>query len=152
MAGIANYFLDHDIGLMFGCASLPGTDVAAASRQLAYLYHYHLAPPALRPRALPERYIEMNLHSVEDLDPRRLFATLPPLIKGYLRLGATVGDGAIIDSQWNSIDVCIVLPTLQIADRYRKHYERGRTELAAGREPAPDTVPDPTLLYAQNGR
>ena len=110
------------------------------------------APPALRPSALPERAVEMNLHPVEDLDPRRLFATLPPLIKGYLRLGATVGHGAIVDNQWNSVDVCIVLPTLQIADRYRKHYVRGRTNLAAGHEPPPDTEPDPTPLYVQNAR
>ena len=147
--GIANYFLEHDIGLLFGCASLPGTCVADWSRHLAYLYHYHLAPPALRPRALQDIYVEMNLHPVDDLDPRKLFATLPPLVKGYLRVGAMIGEGAFIDRQWNSIDVCIVMPTLQIADRYRKHWDRGRTVLAGGREPGAEA--DPASACALNG-
>ena len=35
---------------------------------------------------------------------------LPPLIKGYLRLGAFIGDGAVIDHQFGTTDVLIVLP------------------------------------------
>jgi L-ornithine Nalpha-acyltransferase len=54
--GIADYVMYYEIGLMFGCASLPGVDPAAHAVALSYLYHYHLAPANLRPRALPERY------------------------------------------------------------------------------------------------
>ena len=58
--GIAAYVFPHDIALMFGCASLPGTDPDALAVPLSYLYHHHLAPPELRPRALPGRYVEMR--------------------------------------------------------------------------------------------
>lgn len=122
--GITDYMLDHNIDLMFGCASLHGTDIAALERQLSYLYHFHPAPEALRPFALPDRYVNMNLLPRESLDPRRDFASLPPLIKGYLRLGAGIGDGAVIDKQFHTTDVCIVLPMREVSSRYRKHYER----------------------------
>lgn len=122
--GITDYMLDHGIGLMFGCASLPGTDAAALAAPLSYLYHFHLAPPELRPRALQGRYVDMDMLSRDNLNPRALFSALPPLVKGYLRLGAYVGDGAVIDHQFNTTDVCIVLPMQQVAARYRKFYGR----------------------------
>ena len=58
---IAQYIFRYDIVVMFGCASMPGTDPQALALPLSYLYHYHLAPPALRPRALDERYVDMRL-------------------------------------------------------------------------------------------
>lgn len=122
--GISEYMMDHDIDLMFGCASFPGTDPAAIEKELSYLYNFHLSPPALRPRALDGMYVEMDTLPKETLNPKEIFPLLPPLIKGYLRLGATIGHGAIVDHQWNSIDVCIVLPLQQLTDRYRKHYAR----------------------------
>lgn len=122
--GIADYITEHDIELMFGCASLHSTDIKSISKPLSYLYHYHLAPEKLRPRAIKGRYINMNIVPQEDIDARRVFAELPPLIKGYLRAGALVGDGAVIDEQFNTTDICIVVQTHLLADRYRKHYER----------------------------
>jgi putative hemolysin len=122
--GIADYISENSIEIMFGCASLVGTDIKNIAGPLSYLYHYHLAPPALRPRAVRGRYINMNIVPREDLDHRRLFAALPPLIKGYIRLGGCVGDGAVIDSQFNTTDVCIVVQTHLITSRYRRHYER----------------------------
>ena len=122
--GIANYITDNNIGLMFGCASIPGTDVNKVSEILAYLHHFHLAPDALRPKTIESKYVDMNLHKKENLNPRRIFASMPPLLKGYLRLGAYIGDGAYIDEQWNSIDVCIVLPSAIVREKYVKHYER----------------------------
>lgn len=121
--GITNYVLEHKIEILFGCASFHGTDVNAISRQLAYLHHYHLAPPALRPIARKERYVEMNLHDKEPLNPREMINTLPPLIKGYLRAGCMVGEGAVIDEQFNTIDVAIVLHTEMMASAYRKHFK-----------------------------
>src|SRR5439155_1470853 len=88
------------IALMFGCASLPGIDPDGLAVPLSYLYHHHLAPPALRARALPERYVEMRRLDAPAIDPMRTLAILPPLIKGYLRLGGFVGDGAVIGEQF----------------------------------------------------
>lgn len=122
--GIAHYVADHNIGLMFGCASLHGTDIDQLSEQLAYLHHYHRAPDHLCPKAVNGRYVDMNLHKKEELDVKAIFSSMPPLIKGYIRLGAHIGDGAVIDHQFNTTDVCIVMPTAQVRDKYVKHYER----------------------------
>ncbi len=131
--GIASYVFQHDIKLMFGCASLPGTDPKALALPLSYLHHFHLAPPALRARALPGRYIEMNMlppgeidtdAAVAALGARAALAALPPLIKGYLRLGGLVGEGAVIDPDFNTTDVCIIVVTDRVTDKYFNHYRR----------------------------
>ena len=119
--GIAHYVFHWDISLMFGCGSLPGTDPEQLANELSYLYHYHLAPPAIRPRALAHRHVPMDILPVERINTR---TDLPPLIKGYLRLGGFVGDGAVVDHQFNTTDVCIVVPTELVTERYIKHYER----------------------------
>ena len=122
--GIAAYVFSHQIDLMFGCASLPGTDPEQLADELTYLYVNHLAPPALRMRAVPGRYVEMNRRSSPAMAPMRALAQLPPLIKGYLRLGGFVGDGAVIDQQFNTTDVAIVVKTDLVTDKYYRHYER----------------------------
>ncbi len=127
-SGIAAYVFHYDIALMFGCASLPGTDPATLTVPLSYLYYHHLAPPALRARALPERFVEMRRLDPAAIDPTRTLAALPPLIKGYLRLGGFVGDGAVIDEQFNTTDVCIVVKTDLVAEKYSRHYERQSKE------------------------
>ena len=122
--GIAAYVFHHRIDLMFGCASLPGTEPDRIGPELTYLYLNHLAPPALRPRALASRHIEMRRIDPETLDARRVMSSLPPLVKGYLRLGGFVGDGAVIDEQFNTTDVVIVVKTDLVTDKYYRHYER----------------------------
>jgi putative hemolysin len=128
---IAAYVFHHDIALMFGCASLPGTDPDALAVPLTYLYFHHLAPPALRPRALSERHVDMRRRPIDSIHPVKTLAELPPLIKGYLRLGGFVGDGAVIDEQFNTTDVSIVVKTDLITDKYYRHYERQVREVAA---------------------
>ena len=122
--GIADYVLEHNVQMLFGCASFPGTNPQALARPLSYLHHYHMAPPELRPKALPERYINMNMIPKEDLNPKEILSELPPLIKGYLRIGSLIGDGAVVDEQFGTTDVCIMLHTEIVANHYKKHYER----------------------------
>jgi putative hemolysin len=121
--GIADYINQHQIQLMFGCASFPGTDPEKVKLMLSYLYYFHLAPPALRTIAVPSRYVDMRLVDQHEIDIKQALADMPPLIKGYLRVGGCVGDGAVIDSQWGSIDVCIIVKSELIAKKYARHYE-----------------------------
>ncbi|MBI2235697.1 MAG: GNAT family N-acetyltransferase [Magnetospirillum sp.] len=130
-AGIAAYVFDNEVDLMFGCASLPGTDPETLAGHLSYLHHFHLAPEDLRPRALPGLHVEMARRPRETLDPRRALAALPPLIKGYLRLGGFVGDGAVIDHQFNTTDVCVIVKTDLVTEKYRSHYGRTAREVLA---------------------
>lgn len=128
--GIAAYIAVGEIDLMFGCASLPGTDPDAMAEVLTYLYGHHLAPPALRMRAVPGRYVDMRRLDPMTIDTRRATQLLPPLIKGYLRLGGFVGDGAVIDEQFNTTDVAIIVKSDLLTDKYSKHYERDERDLA----------------------
>ena len=134
--GLSAYIFRYDVKLMFGCASLPGDQPADHALPLSYLYYHHLAPPALRTKALPERYVDMKMLPREAFDPNVAFDTmkldprngsnsLPPLIKGYIRVGGFVGDGAVIDHQFNTTDVFIIVKTDLITSRYIRHYERG---------------------------
>ena len=123
-SGIAAYVFHYDIELMFGCASLPGIDPEQLAAPLSYLFHHHLAPLELRARALPERYVDMRRLAPDSLDAERTRSQLPPLIKGYLRLGGFVGDGAVIDYQFNTTDVCVVVKTDLVAEKYSRHYVR----------------------------
>ncbi|WP_298216426.1 GNAT family N-acetyltransferase [Acidocella sp.] len=122
--GIAAYVFHHGIDLMFGCASLTGTDPDALAAELTYLALNHTAPEQIRPRALPGRYVEMRRLPAEAMDPKGALIRLPPLIKGYLRLGGFVGDGAVIDSQFNTTDIAIVVQTDLVTEKYYRHYER----------------------------
>ena len=122
--GIAEYVTHYNIGVLFGCASFHGTDVNEHAEMLSYLYHYHRAPEDFRPRAISENAVDMNIIPKDKLDAKHALLKLPPLIKGYLRLGAYVGDGAFIDHQFNTIDICVVVKTGLVAKHYSKHYQR----------------------------
>lgn len=122
--GIAAYVFHYDISVMFGCASLPGNDIERLALPLSYLYHHHLAPPELRTRALPDQFVDMNLIPKDQIDRKAGIMAVPPLVKGYLRLGGFVGDGAVIDPQFNTTDVCVIVKTDLVTGRYVKHYSR----------------------------
>ncbi len=64
----------------------------------------------------------------DELDRRQVLAKVPPLIKGYLRLGGFIGDGAVIDAQFNTTDVAVVVKTDLVTEKYYKHYERRTRE------------------------
>ena len=122
--GIAAYIFHYEIDMLFGCASLAGTDPDQVAAELTYLFHNHLAPPVFRPVALPGRYVDMRRQPPGLIDTRRVLMSLPPLIKGYLRMGGMIGDGAVIDHQFNTTDVAIVVKTDLMTDRYMDHYKR----------------------------
>lgn len=115
--GIADYLDTNGVGLMLGCARLPGTDVDALAPILSYLHHHHLAPAGMRPRAVPGRYVGADRLPPGDLDERAALRDLPPLLKGYLRQGGMIGDGAVIDAEFNTTDVCLVLPVSTVRAR-----------------------------------
>ena len=120
--GIADYVLDNHIEILFGCGSFHGTDPKDYAEALSYLHHYHLAAPCLRTRSLDKHYVDMNLMPKAQLNEKQILMNLPPLIKGYLRVGAVIGDGAYVDHQFNTTDVCIIVQTHLITDRYRSHF------------------------------
>lgn len=129
--GIWAYVLHHRIDAMLGCASLEGTDPDRLALPLSFLHHHARAADAWRARALPGRYVAMDRLVREAVDPKAALASLPPLMKGYLRVGATFGDGAVIDRQFGTTDVFVVLPVAAIASRYIGHFGAGADRHAA---------------------
>lgn len=124
---IANYSTHFNVELMFGCASFPGSDHRKHAKGLSYLYHNHLAPKEFRPRAIEELYSPMDLMPKHAINFKEALGELPPLIKGYIRLGCFFGDGAFEDKNYNTTDVCILLRTELMAQKYIDHYSRQET-------------------------
>ena len=120
--GIWNYVRQHELHVMLGCASLEGADQKVHASTLDFLARNCAAPPEWRVRAVPQHYIEMKSAAGNVADAKAALKALPPLIKGYLRLGCYIGEGAVIDTQFNTIDVLIILPVSQINPRYFTHF------------------------------
>jgi putative hemolysin len=129
--GIWTYVLHHKIDVMLGCASLEGTDPSRLALPLAFLHHHAAADGEWRVKAVSERYVSMNRIGKEGIDTKRALHALPPLIKGYLRLGASFGDGAVIDHQFGTTDVLVIMPVEKISVRYVGHFGPGAERHAA---------------------
>lgn len=120
--GIWAYVMHHKIDAMFGCASLEGINPAKLALPLSFLHHHAGAQDDWVARALPQHRVAMDLLAAEEIDPTKALRALPPLIKGYLRLGARFGDGAVIDRQFGTTDVLVILPVNKINGRYIDHF------------------------------
>jgi L-ornithine Nalpha-acyltransferase len=120
--GIWTYVRHHAIDVMIGCASLEGTDPDRLALPLSFLHHHATAPSDWHAQPVRGRRVDMNRLAKDRIDMRRALNELPPLIKGYLRLGAHIGDGAVVDRQFGTTDVLIVLPVSVINPRYIEHF------------------------------
>lgn len=120
--GIWSYVRRHGIDVMVGCASLEGTDAARLAPQLGLLQRHAPAPEAWQVPAVPGRAVPLRRYATGEIDEARALRDLPPLIKGYLRLGAYVCNEAVIDRQFGTTDVFLVLPLERINTRYINYY------------------------------
>jgi L-ornithine Nalpha-acyltransferase len=120
--GIWTYVLQHEFDVMIGCASFEGTDLDELALPLSFLHHFGRAPEGWRVRAKPQYYVEMNRLSKEHVDKKAAVSALPPLVKGYLRLGAFFGEGAVIDHHFCAAVVLVVLPVSTIRTRYTQYF------------------------------
>ncbi len=121
---LAEYVLKHEIEIMFGVASYHGTDVGAIAQSLSYLNQNHLAPKSFSPTVLPQFYQSLDLVNADRIDRKAAMKQTPALIKAYLRLGGFVGDGAFIDRNFNTVDVCLIMDTENMSARHRRAYRR----------------------------
>ena len=129
-AGLGEYVVRRKIAILFGVASWVGSKPADAAQAISYLYYNHLSPLGLRATVLSEKFApgvnpklsRMNIlprDFVDESDARR---QMTPLIKGYLRLGATFGKGVFIDKPFNTYDVFVMVQTKKINSAYQKHF------------------------------
>jgi putative hemolysin len=120
--GLLAFVARFDIDVMFGCASFAGTDPQAIALPLSFMHHFHPIPAGMEVRARPELYVPMNRMAKDAIDPKEAMRALPPLLKGYLRAGGCIGDGAVIDRQFDTIDVFIYFPLSNIDARYKSRF------------------------------
>jgi len=125
-SGLGQYISEHDIAIMFGVASFHGTDPAPIAQALSYLHYNHLAPADLRVVAIADNRVRMNILPPDRVDKVEAMLQIPALIKAYLRLGGFVGEGAYIDYEFNTVDVCLLMDTARMVQRYRNFYTRQR--------------------------
>lgn len=120
--GLWAYIQENQANAIIGCASFEGIDPKEHALALSFLHHHASAPDEWKVKAHKNRYVNMNLMPKEDIDMKAVLKAMPPLIKGYLRLGAYIGEGAVIDHQFGTTDVMIIMPTENISDRYINHF------------------------------
>ena len=122
--GLGNYVTRHQIQLLFGVASFAGTEIAPLKQALTFLHHKYLAPEDLRVRS--KTYVSLDQMEWEAVDQRAAVKQIPSLIRAYLKLGGFVGDGAFVDKGFNTIDVCLIMDTARMVQRYKNFYGRER--------------------------
>lgn len=129
--GIWAYVTHHGINVMAGCASFHGTVPAAHCEALSFLAQNFRATSDFDVRALASRRHSMDLMPAEAIHAKSAFNRMPPLIKGYLRLGARIGDGCVIDHDFETVDVFVIMPVKEIRQRYVDYYSGEPQALAA---------------------
>lgn len=123
-AALADYVTEREIEILFGVASFHGTDIDALAAPLSTLHARHLAPEDLRVRARDSAFQRMDLVPEAELDRVAAMRAVPALIKGYLKLGGFVGEGAFIDHEFNTVDVCLVLDTARLNEKQSRLFRR----------------------------
>lgn len=136
-SGLAKYVLDEGFDVLFGVASFHGTEIEKLAAPLSLLHHRHIAREGLRPRAVEPHFQRMDLCAEAEIDRAEAMRAIPALIKAYLRMGGTVGEGAYIDRAFNTVDVCLVLETSEISARQRDIYTRGHDKKQSQDAPRP---------------
>ncbi len=125
------YSLKHNIDVMFGCGSFPGAVPEEHALALSFLHHNAAAKNGWNAQALPDLYHKMDLMPAEAINAKAALLALPPLIKGYLRLGAMIGEGAVVDRAFRTTDVLVILPIANISGRYKNYYGEDAKRFAA---------------------
>ena len=125
------YALNHGIDVMFGCASFPGDKPYAHALALSFLNQTAATNEDWSVRAVAGRGLSMDMMPVEAINPRAALAAMPPLVKGYVRVGALVSGEAVVDPAFRTTDVLVVLPVKQINGRYINHYGADASRFAA---------------------
>jgi putative hemolysin len=134
--GIWAYCLRHEIDVMIGCASFPGAVAQMHALPLSFLFQHARATGEWAVDPAAEDAVSMDMMPEEAIDMKAALCAMPPLIKGYLRLGAKFADTAVVDRAFGSTDVMVILPVTTISERYVRYYGADAGRFAAGAKTA----------------
>ena len=116
--GLATYIVKSNVEFIFGCASFPSSNHNRFLTQLSYLHHYHCPSEDLKTNPVDNLKAEFKIINKQKINNEKEFRSLPPLIKADLRVGAYVGSGAVIDKNFDTTDVLIILDTKKLLKKY----------------------------------
>ena len=134
--GLGDYILKSQVKILFGVASWVGKNPAEFAQGISYLYYNHLSPLSLRAvidtsgmveNGINPKLSRMNILPKVFVDETAAWTQMHPVLKGYLRLGATVGKGVFIDGPFNTCDVFVMLQTKKVSRAYQKHFTGSET-------------------------
>ena len=115
---LTRYVEMHNIGMMFGCCSFPGNEVAPFSEPLALLKDRHLAPKKWAPGV---KFAEIDAYAIRlaSYKPtlRPAIAMMPSLLRTYLSMGGWVSDHVVIYRNLNTFHVFTCVETAKIPAR-----------------------------------
>jgi putative hemolysin len=120
--GIASYVERYDIGFLFGCGSLHTSNAAEVSMVYSYLNRFHRAEERFQVRPLTKL---KDVSMFPFCDKEQAYAALPPLMKGYLRLGAQICGEPAYDPLFETTDFFVLLDSRKLLDRYRIRFLSG---------------------------
>ena len=123
--GIGSYAAHHGINVLIGCASLPGTDPDRLAAPLGFAFHHAAAPPDWQVEPVAGRAIRMDRLPKDAIDARRTMASLPPLVKAYVRAGSLFASQAVVDDQFGTTDLFTMLQLNSAEPRYLAHFGTG---------------------------
>lgn len=116
--GLTRYAINHNIRFMFGTGSFQGINPGDYKHALSYIYFNHLSEEKIRVQTAKPPRSPMNLLPVNEIDPILAKKQIPPLIKGYIKIGATFGEDAFLDIPFNSLDVFVLLDVEKVDYKY----------------------------------
>ncbi len=119
---IAEYVKLYDIKILLGCASFNGTNVMKYTNELSYLRKNFSLPDEMSVKSLDTKIYPAYTKINSNINDLRTFVKLPPLIKGYLRIGGKVSNDYFVDYKFNTIDVCVIVNTNNIDKKYKRKY------------------------------
>ncbi|MDR2934083.1 MAG: GNAT family N-acetyltransferase [Rickettsiales bacterium] len=121
--GIANYAQKYDIKYMIGTASFHSTDINELKEAMSFVYHYCAMPDEFDCPAITDDARDMNLMPKDEIDPKKTLLNLPPVIKGYLRVGGcSFGKSAFVDFPFGCIDIFTFFEFEKASEKYMNHF------------------------------
>lgn len=123
--GMLGYFGREEFTYLMGCASVRTEDPREMSMLYSYFKQKTYSIDRFRIAPLASHKVE-QLQAVGDVDEKTAFAKLPPMIKGYLRLGSEIVPEPAYDPLFHTYDFCMILTKEQMSPKYKRHFIESR--------------------------
>lgn len=119
--GIAAYAQARGSETLMGCASVRGNDIDELRGIFSFVHRFHWADSRFRVR--PRRGFDLpGIETPVEFDGTEVFRKLPPLFRGYLRLGAKICGPPVFDRQFGTTDFFLILSVRDVAQRYGRRF------------------------------